>query len=132
VFGLHKSTPHHPKTGKVLGEEEDQTGRVRYSPDGAEASDLPIGISSNPIQIPVISLVMGRSSSEATQFVCPTCGAAYKVVRVEAASLEADRPITCRRCGGPLNGREGRFILKYFLTDRPKAQFGRPRHRLEQ
>ena len=30
-----------------------------------------------------------------------------------------DQRLTCRRCGGPLRGREGRFILKYFLVDRP-------------
>ena len=25
-------------------------------------------------------------------------------------------------CGGPLHGREGRFLLKYFLTERPKRR----------
>jgi len=47
---------------------------------------------------------------------CPHCGAAYKVVQVEAASDPVE--ITCRSCGGPLQGREGRFLLKYFLVDK--------------
>jgi DNA-directed RNA polymerase subunit RPC12/RpoP len=54
-----------------------------------------------------------------SDFRCPTCGAQYKLVRVEANLADADREITCLKCGGPLNGREGRFILKYFLADEP-------------
>jgi hypothetical protein len=30
-----------------------------------------------------------------------------------------DVQLECRRCGGPLHGRDGRFILKYFLMDHP-------------
>ena len=33
--------------------------------------------------------------------------------------------ITCRSCGTPLEGREGRFILKYFLVSRPKSPSGK-------
>lgn len=51
-------------------------------------------------------------------FTCPNCGALYEVVQVEAAPAN-DREITCRVCGGPLRGREGEFILKYFLVARP-------------
>jgi len=47
---------------------------------------------------------------------CPHCGAAYKVVRVEAPSDPAE--VTCRSCGGALPGREGQFLLKYFLVDK--------------
>ena len=50
-------------------------------------------------------------------FKCPNCSAEYRVVRVEA-DLAKDREITCRKCGGPLVGREGKFILKYFLLRR--------------
>jgi hypothetical protein len=25
-------------------------------------------------------------------------------------------------CGGPLHGREGRFLLKYFMIERPKRR----------
>jgi hypothetical protein len=58
---------------------------------------------------------MPKSSPE--RFDCPICGAQYKLVRVEADAAQ-DREINCRSCGGPLNGREGVFALKYFLVDR--------------
>jgi predicted Zn finger-like uncharacterized protein len=51
-------------------------------------------------------------------FKCPNCTAEYRVVRVEADPAK-DREITCRKCGGTLLGREGKFILKYFLQHRP-------------
>jgi DNA-directed RNA polymerase subunit RPC12/RpoP len=54
-------------------------------------------------------------------FDCPNCGAHYKVVKIEAEATQ-DPEITCRYCGGPLNGREGVFALKYFLVDRPRDQ----------
>ena len=47
----------------------------------------------------------------------PNCGAKYEVVRVEAPQARTtDREITCISCGGPLFGREGPFLLKYFLV----------------
>ena len=51
-------------------------------------------------------------------FNCPTCGVEYKIVRVpvDSDSIIADRELTCRKCDGPLRGREGRFVLKYFLV----------------
>ena len=55
-----------------------------------------------------------------TPFDCSNCGANYKLVRVEApAGPTTDRQIECLSCGGPLHGREGRFLLKYFLIERP-------------
>ena len=48
-------------------------------------------------------------------FTCPKCGAFYQVVKVEAGPETDNREITCRACGGPLEGREGKFVLKYFL-----------------
>jgi predicted Zn finger-like uncharacterized protein len=58
-----------------------------------------------------------QSSSQASvRTNCPHCGAAYKVVQIEAPSDPVE--ITCRSCGGPLQGREGRFLLKYFLVDK--------------
>ena len=45
-------------------------------------------------------------------FTCPNCEALYQVVEVEAGP---DREITCQVCGGPLAGREGDFVLKYYL-----------------
>ena len=56
-------------------------------------------------------------------FKCPNCKALYEVVRVEGNSLTG-REITCRKCGGPLQGRDGKFVLKYFLLRRPGG-FGR-------
>jgi hypothetical protein len=53
-------------------------------------------------------------------FKCPNCGSQYKLVRVEAEPDPSHGRMECRHCGGPLNGREGRFILKYFLIDRPR------------
>jgi transcription elongation factor Elf1 len=50
----------------------------------------------------------------ATTFACPTCGAEYKVVRVEAPVTAREGRLVCTTCGGPLNAREGRFLLKYF------------------
>jgi len=43
------------------------------------------------------------------------CGAFYQVVEVEAGPETDNREIKCRACGGPLVGREGKFVLKYFL-----------------
>ena len=62
-----------------------------------------------------------------TRFDCPTCGAGYKLVRVEADLRSDNRQITCRKCGGPLQGRQGNMVLKYFLVDRPGAQARRER-----
>jgi hypothetical protein len=53
---------------------------------------------------------------------CPHCDAKYTVVRVEAPATPLAREVTCLSCGGPLAGREGNFILKYFLVDRPSKR----------
>jgi len=47
-------------------------------------------------------------------FKCPNCDALYEIVQVEADPT-SDREINCAVCGGPLPGRDGQFILKYFL-----------------
>jgi len=57
-----------------------------------------------------------------TRFVCPNCGAGYKVIRAEAGPETMDRGITCRSCGGPLHSSEDGFVLKYFLVERPRVQ----------
>jgi hypothetical protein len=56
------------------------------------------------------------------RFACPICGARYTLVRAEADATSVSGPLVCRSCGGPLNGREGPFVLKYFLIDRPRVQ----------
>src|SRR6476646_2985890 len=48
-------------------------------------------------------------------FTCPNCKALYQVVKLEAGLGTIDAEIRCRVCGGPLVGREGKFVLKYFL-----------------
>ena len=58
---------------------------------------------------------------ETTRFDCPNCAAEYKLVRAEAGP-PPDHQIECRRCGAPLQGREGKFILKYFLVGRGRTQ----------
>jgi hypothetical protein len=55
-------------------------------------------------------------------FNCPNCNAKYKLVRAEAGPESSKGRIECYHCGGPLNGREGRFILKYVLMDKPRKQ----------
>ena len=70
---------------------------------------------------------MARSSvpnHPPSPFQCPGCGARYKVVRLEAPlepSLDREFVITCKNCGGPLDGRVGKLILKYFLVGRPHS-----------
>ena len=60
------------------------------------------------------------TSSGVRRFNCPTCGALYKVVQVEADPATSYGEITCRRCDGPLLGQSGGFLLKYFFVDRPR------------
>jgi len=60
------------------------------------------------------------------RFNCANCGAPYEVIRVEAP-VTADREIACLSCGVPLEAREGRFALKYFLVGRADARNRRAR-----
>jgi hypothetical protein len=55
------------------------------------------------------------SSARLKSFTCPKCNALYQVVKVEAGPETEDRAIACSVCGGPLAGREAKFVLKYFL-----------------
>ena len=41
-------------------------------------------------------------------------------MRLEAEAAAPDQQLPCRKSGGPLHARDGRFILKYFLIDRPR------------
>jgi hypothetical protein len=66
------------------------------------------------------------SDSLTTTFHCPSCRARYVIVRVEAPpGPTTKRELVCLSCAGPLDGREGKFILKYFLVERwlrPRAR----------
>ena len=52
-------------------------------------------------------------------FKCSNCGAHYQIVRAEAGPETIDRQIKCRVCDAPLDGRDGEFVLKYFLIWTP-------------
>jgi hypothetical protein len=61
---------------------------------------------------------MGKS--QISTFNCPTCTALYHLIRVEAAPVTitmSERELTCLKCGAPLQGRDGRFVLKYFFVE---------------
>ena len=59
---------------------------------------------------------VGRVVATGTQFFnCPHCNALYQLIKVEAGPETIDREIACRACGSPLPGREGKFVVKYFL-----------------
>jgi hypothetical protein len=67
-------------------------------------------------------------NTEPAPFNCSYCGAKYQIVRVGAPpGPTTDRQIVCVSCGGPLNGREGASLLKYFLIERPRSQRPSPR-----
>jgi hypothetical protein len=59
-------------------------------------------------------MAAGRPAAFNT-FTCPNCNALYQLVKGEAGPETVDSALTCRACGGPLPGREGEFVLKYFL-----------------
>ena len=57
----------------------------------------------------------GGGPPSLNHFTCPNCGAFYQLVKAEAGRETDSREINCRACGDPLAGREGEFVLKYFL-----------------
>jgi hypothetical protein len=57
-------------------------------------------------------------------FVCPLCGAEFKVVRVEAAAEDSPNhcPVFCPACKTEFPEREkSGAILKYFLVNEPAS-----------
>jgi len=48
-------------------------------------------------------------------FNCPNCNALYQIIEVEAGPESIEREITCLACRRPLPGREGNFVVKYFM-----------------
>jgi hypothetical protein len=58
-------------------------------------------------------------------FRCPHCGTDYKLVRARAEEIGKDRGVTCLSCDGPLTAREGAFVMKYFLVDKPAPRQNR-------
>ena len=45
----------------------------------------------------------------------PNCQALYQTVKVEAGPESLSNEVHCRVCGAPLAGRDGKFVIKYFL-----------------
>jgi hypothetical protein len=83
-----------------------------------------------PSTVSINLLAMPNSLSTqyslSTRFECPNCAARYELVRVEAPrEPTTDHEISCLSCDGPLHGREGPFLLKYFLIERPNRRAGR-------
>jgi hypothetical protein len=61
-------------------------------------------------------------TSGSTTFRCQQCTAEYVLVRMEAPMRAHEKTVTCLRCGAPLQGRRGTFVLKYFLLNRPSLR----------
>jgi hypothetical protein len=57
----------------------------------------------------------GGRPSPFKSFTCPNCQALYQIVKVEAGPESVFQDVPCRVCDAPLAGREGKFVLKYFL-----------------
>ena len=87
-----------------------------FYPAGIRGVDVLLACEHLPGGIPWGALVISAAMREVTSFRCPTCDAAYKVVRAEAPPKH-DRELTCLSCGGPLRSREGKFVLKYFRAE---------------
>src|SRR5262249_4112925 len=56
-----------------------------------------------------------------TDFICPGCGADYKVVRVKAEADPPHRLIHCKVCKRSLAPTDREYILKYFLIRQKQA-----------
>lgn len=67
--------------------------------------------------MPRVKYSRNMREPQSPPFKCPNCEALYQVERIETGPAN-DRKITCRACGGPLEGREGQFAFKYFLLRR--------------
>ena len=56
-----------------------------------------------------------------TDFICPGCGAGYKVVHIKAEADPPHRLIHCKVCKRSLAPTDREYILKYFLISRKQA-----------
>jgi hypothetical protein len=55
---------------------------------------------------------------------CPNCNALYQIIEVEAGPESFEREIACLACRRPLPGREGNFVLKYFMLRKAARRKG--------
>ena len=58
-------------------------------------------------------------TTASTSFRCRQCDADYELVRMAVPAERHEREIACLCCGAPLQGRQGDYVLKYFLVGRP-------------
>ena len=72
----------------------------------------------------------GGRPSLFNSFARPNCKALYHIVKVEAGPETVFQEAPCRVCAAPLVGREGNFVLKYFLL-REAARVQKWRRRTE-
>jgi hypothetical protein len=61
-----------------------------------------------------IDALMGRPA-KFRFFKCPSCAALYQVVKAEARPETEASELACLTCVAPLNPRDGKFVLIYFL-----------------
>ena len=117
-LGFGCAAPGQNKFGPFFGMEpiaNDQTSALLAACDRYVTTDVVVAI-----LIVLQSADHSMTESGVSRFNCPTCGALYKVVQVEAEPATTYPEISCRRCDGPLCGRSGGFLLKYFFVDRPR------------
>jgi len=62
------------------------------------------------------------AKDDPVDFICPGCGARYKIVRAKSELRSRDFPLYCKVCKQLLAAMDGENILKYFLISRPKAK----------
>jgi hypothetical protein len=67
---------------------------------------------------------MAGGAPTVKMFTCPNCQALYQVVKVEPGLETVDRELACLSCGAPLSGREGNFVLKYFMLRKAARKKG--------
>ena len=68
----------------------------------------------------------------ANHFNCPSCNALYHLIKAEAGPETINSEIACRVCGAQLPGRDGNFVLKYFLLREPARPDPRARRQIRQ
>jgi predicted Zn finger-like uncharacterized protein len=66
------------------------------------------------------SRMSGYKTADKPFIECPNCKVRYHVVKVKVGAAAVDRPVTCRGCDGPLPGRDGSFVMKYYPLRKPK------------
>ena len=57
-------------------------------------------------------------------FKCAHCDALYQVIKSKAGPETVDSETNCRICGRPLAGRDGEFVLQYFLLRKAARRQG--------